>query len=112
MSENNQNLKELLIYITQIEDKRQASKIKHKLSDIVVITLFAMLANVEYWEEIEEFGKLYLKALKKYLKLPNGVPSHDTIQRVMATIEPKVTEVLLRKWMDLKIFGNKKNIEY
>jgi len=71
MSENNQNLKELLIYITQIEDKRQASKIKHKLSDIVVITLFAMLANVEYWEEIEEFGKLYLKALKRYLELPN-----------------------------------------
>ena len=63
MSENNQNLKELLIYITQIEDKRQASKIKHKSSDIVVITLLAMLANVEYWEEIEEFGKLYLKIL-------------------------------------------------
>ncbi|WP_369717556.1 transposase family protein [Leptotrichia alba] len=38
---------------------------KHKLSDIVVITLFAMLGNVEYWEEIEEFGKLYLKALKR-----------------------------------------------
>ncbi|WP_369713851.1 transposase family protein [Leptotrichia sp. HSP-342] len=54
MSENNQNLKELLIHITQIEDKRQTLKIKHKLSDIVVITLFAMLANVEYWEEIEE----------------------------------------------------------
>lgn len=56
-----------------------------------------MLANVEYWEEIEEFGKLYLKALKRYLELPNGVPSHDTIQRVMATIEPEVTEVLLTK---------------
>ena len=105
MSENNQNLKELLIYITQIEDKRQASKIKHKLSDIVVITLFAMLANVEYWEEIEEFGKLYLKALKRYLELP-----HDTIQRVMATIEPEVTEVLLTKWMELKISGEYKKI--
>ena len=56
-----------------------------------------MLANVEYWEEIEEFGKLYLKALKRYLELPNGVPSHDTIQRVMATIKPEVTEVLLTK---------------
>ena len=39
MSENNQNLKKLLIYIT---------KIKHKLNDIVVITLFTMLANIEY----------------------------------------------------------------
>ncbi|WP_369712397.1 ISAs1 family transposase [Leptotrichia sp. HSP-342] len=110
MSENNQNLKELLIYITQIEDKRQTSKIKHKLSDIVMITLFAMLANVEYWEEIEEFGKLYLKALKRYLELPNRVPSHDAIQRVMATIEPEVTEVLLTKWMELKISGEYKKI--
>lgn len=104
MSENNQNLKEMLIYITQIEDKRQISKIKHKLSDIVVITLFAMLANVEYWEEIEEFGKMYLKALKRYLELPNGIPSHDTIQRVMATIEPEVTEVLLTKMDGAKNF--------
>ena len=104
------NLKELLIYITQIEDKRQISKIKHKLNDIVVITLFAMLANIEYWEEIEEFGKMYFKALKRYLELPNGIPSHDTIQRVMATIEPEVTEVLLRKWMELKISREDKKI--
>lgn len=110
MSEDKPNLKELLIYITQIEDKRQISKIKHKLNDIVVITLFAMLANIEYWEEIEEFGKMYFKALKRYLELPNGIPSHDTIQRVMATIEPEVTEVLLRKWMDLKISGEDKKI--
>ena len=110
MSEDKPNLKELLIYITQIEDKRQISKIKHKLNDIVVITLFAMLANIEYWEEIEEFGKMYFKALKRYLELPNGIPSHDTIQRVMATIEPEVTEVFLRKWMDLKISGEDKKI--
>mgnify|MGYP002887768916 CR=1 FL=1 len=43
-----------------------------------------------------------------YLELPNGVPSHDTIQRVMATIEPEVTEVLLTKWMELKISGEDK----
>ena len=75
-----------------------------------MITLFAMLTNIEYWEEIEEFGKMYFKALKRYLELPNGIPSHDTIQRVMATIEPEVTEVLLRKWMDLKISGEDKKI--
>jgi ybfD protein len=67
MSENTQNLKELLIYITKIENKQQISKIKHKLNDIVVINLFAMLENIEYWEEIEEFAKMYFKALKRYL---------------------------------------------
>ncbi|WP_419950754.1 hypothetical protein [Leptotrichia mesophila] len=34
-----------------------------------MITLFVMLTNVEYWEEIEEFEKLYLKALKRYLEI-------------------------------------------
>ncbi|XDU65749.1 transposase family protein [Leptotrichia sp. HSP-342] len=49
--------------------KRQTLKIKHKLCNIIVITLFVMLTNVEYWEEIEEFEKLYLKALKRYLEI-------------------------------------------
>ena len=80
------------------------------MNDIVVSTLFAVLANIEYWEEIDEFGKMYFKALKRYLELPNGIPSHDTIQRVMATIEPEVTEVLLRKWMELKISREDKKI--
>ena len=44
----------------------------------------------------------------RYLELPNEVPSHDTIQRVMATIELEVTEVLLTKWMELKISGEDK----
>ena len=63
MSEDKPNLKELLIYITQIEDKRQISKIKHKLNDIVVITLFAMLANIEYWED-RYINRLYSTMLK------------------------------------------------
>lgn len=108
--EEKPKLKELMIYIGTIQDKRQISKVKHKLSDIVAITLFAMLANVEYWEEIGEFGKIYFKELKKYLELPNGVPSHDTIQRVMATIEPEVMEVLLQKWAGLKISGEDKKV--
>ena len=53
---------------------------------------------------------MYFKALKRYLELPNGIPSHDTIQRVMATIEPEVTEILLRKRMELKISGEDKKI--
>jgi len=69
-----------------------------------------MLANVEYWEEIEEFGKLYLKALKRYLELPNRVPSLDTIQKIMAIIEPEITEVFLTKWMELKISREDKKI--
>ena len=72
MSEDNQNLKIFLIYITKIYYKKQILKIKYKLNYIVVITLFAMLANIEYWVEIEEFGKMYFKVLKRCLKVPTA----------------------------------------
>ncbi len=77
---------ELLEYIEVIEDYRQAKKVKHKLKDIVVIVLFATLAYVDNWEDIETFAEEHEEFLREYIELENGVPSHDTIQRVMEMI--------------------------
>lgn len=60
----------ILVYLDTLEDVRQENKVKHKLSDIVLLVLLAMLANVEYWEEIEDFARFYEKSLKKYLDFP------------------------------------------
>lgn len=49
------------------------------MSDIILITLFAIMAKATEWEEIEAFAKKGRKRLTKYLKLPNRIPSHDTI---------------------------------
>lgn len=48
---------EILKTIELIEDKRQEKKVRHKLLDIVVIVLFAKLANADDWEEVEIFAK-------------------------------------------------------
>ena len=48
---------EILKTIELIEDKRQEKKVKHKLLDIVVIVLFAKLANADDWQEVEIFAK-------------------------------------------------------
>jgi predicted transposase YbfD/YdcC len=101
-------MEKILVYLDTLEDVRQANKVKHKLSDIVLLVLLAMLANVEYWEEIEDFARFYEKPLKKYLDFPNGIPSHDTIQRVMATLNPKVTAELQIRWGEL-VSENKKD---
>ena len=56
---------EVLRVIEIIEDSRQPWKVKHKLLDIVVIVLFAKLANADDWEEIEyfvEYNEDFLKA--------------------------------------------------
>ncbi len=94
-------MENLLKYIELIEDVRQQSKVLHRLIDIVVIVLFAKLANADDWEEIEAFAEYHEDFLKKYIKLENGVPSHDTIQRVMGNISPQYMQNLYEKWNEL-----------
>lgn len=92
---------EILKTIELIEDKRQKKKVKHKLLDIVVIVLFAKLANADDWEEIEIFAKANEEFLKQYIALENGIPSHDTIQRVMGNIAPGYMQGVYKKWNEL-----------
>lgn len=92
---------ELIEWMECIEDKRQAKKVLHKLQDIIVIVLFATLANVDGWEEMEYFAQYQEEYLKKYIELKNGIPSHDTIQRVFGMISPEILQQLYRKWQEL-----------
>jgi len=92
---------EIMIYISGIEDKRQEWKVVHQLVDIVVIVLFATLANADDWHEIAIFACNNEEVLRCYIELQNGVPSHDTIQRVMSSIKPEVLEGLQRLWNEL-----------
>lgn len=93
-------LNEILMLLEEVEDPRQAHKVKYSIADILLLVLFAKLANIEFWEEIEEFGHHYEKELKQYSTFENGIPSHDTVQRVMAIVSPDVTAEMQRKWAD------------
>ena len=94
-------MEELLKWMEIIEDWRQQSKVRHSLKDILVIVLFATLGNADDWVEIEIFAKMHVEYLRKYIPLTNGVPSHDTIQRVMAMIAPEIIQQLQLKWQEL-----------
>ena len=72
----------------KLNDTREQYKIKHNMSDIVIITLLGLLANANTWSEIHCFAQAHEKWLKSFLELPSGIPSHDTIQRVIAIINP------------------------
>jgi len=50
----------------------------HKLIDILVIAICAVIAGADNWEDVEEFGKARLEWFQTFLDLPNGIPSHDT----------------------------------
>ena len=94
-------MEELLQWMEFIEDGRQQSKVRHSLRDILVIVLFASLGNADDWVEIGIFAKVHEEYLRRYIPLRHGVPSHDTIQRVMAMIAPEVIQQLQLKWQEL-----------
>ena len=74
----------------KLDDTREQYKIKHNMSDIVIITLLGILANANTWNEIYCFAVSHETWLKSFLELPSGIPSHDTIQRVIAIINPSI----------------------
>lgn len=91
----------ILRSLTELEDPRQPWKVKHKIGDIVGIVLFATLANANDWHEITTFAEEHEQVLRKYFALENGLPSHDTIQRVMAALSPKTLQQLQLQWQEM-----------
>ncbi len=94
----------------KIKDPREEGKIKHKLVDCIVLTLAGVICGAKMWEEVEEFGHARYDQLQAYLDLPSGVPSHDTIRRVMGMIEPKQLERCYQEWIRAIIPKNEGDI--
>ena len=85
---SNEGINDIISIVKKQNDTRYQPNVKHKIEDIILITLFAILAKCNEWNEIESFAKKKEKWLRKYLELPNGIPSHDTIQRVISILNP------------------------
>lgn len=86
---SNEGIKDMIIIIQKQEDIRYQPNVRHKMDDIILITLFALLAKCNEWTEIATFAKKKEEWLKKHLELPYGIPSHDTIQRVISVLNPQ-----------------------
>lgn len=91
----------IIEFLITAKDKREPWKVKHVLSDIVLLIFFTCLSGAEHWDDIEEFGIAYEKSLDTVLKLENGVPSHDTLQRVFAALDPQVLVEVTQMWPDI-----------
>jgi len=91
----------LLKYLGTVMDTRQEKKVLHKMGDIIALVFFAMLSNADEWVEIEIFGKEHETFLRRYLELPYGIPSHDTIQRVFAIVSPEFLQGFQTLWNEM-----------
>lgn len=70
-----------------LEDPRRLHSIQHSLQDILTLSICAVICGADSFTAIEEFGHTKTDFLRRYLKLPNGIPSHDTIGRVFALLD-------------------------
>lgn len=82
-----------------LEDTRQAWKVKHNLVDILVIVMLSVLTGHNDFEEMVIFAEARLEILRKYIKLQNGIPHKDTIKRVVAIIDPNQLNFVFYSWL-------------
>ena len=85
-------------YFESITDPRRENK-RHKLIDIITIAICAVICNANNYDEIYEYGKAKYRWFKKFLKLPHGIPSVDTFERVFAVINPDEFNDSFLRWV-------------
>jgi predicted transposase YbfD/YdcC len=86
-------------YFADLPDPRVDRTKLHRLDDILVIAVCAVLCGADTFEEIEAFGKAKRDWLKRFLVLPHGVPSHDTFTRVFAALDRTAFADRFARWM-------------
>ena len=86
-------------HFSDIKDIRIERRKKHKLIDIITISICAVVCGADGWEDIEMYGIARKKWLEKFLELPNGIPSHDTFARVFSQINPEEFNKSFLSWV-------------
>lgn len=86
-------------FFDRIPDPRIDRKRKHLLIDIIILTVIAVISGADSWNSIVMFGESKQGFLKKFLRLPGGIPSHDTINRVISMIKPEQFEQIFIEWV-------------
>jgi predicted transposase YbfD/YdcC len=90
------------------EPRKNLLNVRHRLIDIIVISVLGIIAGADGPTAIEKWAKLHKKDLKKYLKLTNGIPSHDIINTILQTINPKEFQDCFVTWTSSVIIDTKK----
>ena len=87
-------------YFAEIEDPRCETRNKlHKLEDIVMIVLCAVLSDIKDWVGMEDFAYEKEVWLRGFLELPGGIPSHDTLSDVLGRINRKAFAAAFGAWV-------------
>lgn len=90
----------LVEQLQTIEDpRRQCENLKHPLVDVIMLGFCGVLAGCEDFVEIATWGTVHEAFLRTFLALPHGIPSHDTLTRVFALLQPDTLQAVVLPWL-------------
>ena len=92
------SLPSLVAHFQGLPDPRLDRTKDHKLIDLLVIAICTLLCGGEGFNDMEEFGEAKHDWFKTFLELPNGIPSHDTFNRLFAALDPKAFLECFLRW--------------
>jgi predicted transposase YbfD/YdcC len=92
------SVRNLVEEFSALKDPRCGGKVEHRLIDILVIAVCAVIAGAESWEDIALYGRSKIAWLGTFLALPHGIPAHDTFRRVFMLIDTGRFETCFEAW--------------
>jgi predicted transposase YbfD/YdcC len=96
-----QAIQEFLNHFGDVTDPRiQNANQRHELGDMLVLTILAVICGADSWTAVEQFGKAKRADLKAFLKLPHGIPSHDTLGDLFARLCPEQLQAGFLSWVN------------
>jgi predicted transposase YbfD/YdcC len=84
---------------SDLEDPRSTINRRHLLGDLIVISIMAVIAGSDGPMAIATWAENQEEWLKQHLELPNGIPSHDTFDRMLRTIKPEAFQPCFQSWI-------------
>lgn len=88
-----------LKYFAELKDPRVERTREHLLEEILLLAIAAVLSGAGSWNEMEDYGKAKRPWFKGFLRLPGGIPSHDTFNRVISALDPAEMEKSFADWV-------------
>lgn len=84
-------------HFRNLKDPRRAPP--HLFIDIIVIAICAVICGANDWQQIATFGRQRRTWLQRFLRLPNGIPCHDTFERTFERLKPRSFAAAFTRWM-------------